>query len=61
MGSDELEHETLSLTSCLAIETKLLLVYIGMNNETVFLSISVKTLHTGEVKLHAVKTELRKQ
>lgn len=38
-----------------------LLVYIGMNNKTVFLSISVKTLHTGEVKLHAVKTELRKQ
>lgn len=61
MCSDELEHETLSLTCCLANETKPLLVYIEMNNKTVFLSISVKTLHTGEVKLHAVKTELKKQ
>lgn len=60
MGSDELEYEILLLISCFVIEIKLLLVYIGMNNKTVFLFISVKILYIGEVKLYVVKIELRK-
>lgn len=60
MGSDELEYEILLLISCFVIEIKLLLVYIGMNNKTLFLFISVKILYIGEVKLYVVKIELRK-
>lgn len=60
MGSDELEYEILLLICCFVIEIKLLLVYIGMNNKTVFLFISVKIFYIGEVKLYVVKIELRK-
>lgn len=60
MCSDELEYEILLLICCFVNEIKLLLVYIGMNNEIVFLFISVKILYIGEVKLYVVKIELRK-
>lgn len=60
MCSDELEYEILLLICCFVNEIKLLLVYIEMNNKTVFLFISVKILYIGEVKLYVVKIELRK-
>lgn len=60
MCCDELEYEILLLICCFVNEIKLLLVYIEMNNKTVFLFISVKILYIGEVKLYVVKIELRK-